>query len=198
MRRHATVTIMKKGLPVSHFTSTRAVSRRAALILLITAAACGGAADDGEPAASSEATARSTADGAGQGTLVMDGARHPFSVRSCDLLGTDGDDVILRGSGTTEDGRRLRVELERSPGDASGAWEVQNVFVMFGSIADGEAWSAKRHSGDDGNWYAGEISTEPAPGPLIEIDSGSVSVAAALDAEGDGTAAEVEIEARCP
>lgn len=168
------------------------------LVLLIVVGACGGASGDGGSAASSEASAGSTDDEAGQGVLVMNEERLPFTVRMCDLVGTDGDDVILRGMGRSEDGRRFRIELERSPGNSSGAWELHGAFVMFGDIGDGEAWSTKRHAGDDGKWYAGEISTEPAPGPLIEVDGGSVSMSGTLDAEGDGTAAEVEIEARCP
>lgn len=172
------------------------LARQAPLLaVLITCVSCGGG--DGESGATSETSARTTPDEAAEGTLVMNGERHSFMIRTCDLMGVGGDDVILRGLGTMDDGRRFRVELERMPGDASGAWEVQNVFVMLGDVGDREVWSAKRHAGDDGNWYKGEISTESAPGPLIEIDENSVSVAATLEADGDGPPAEVEIEAEC-
>lgn len=167
------------------------------LALLIGATACGPATDDGD-AGADRADAGAATDGPRTGTLRLGDDTYSFFFRECDPEPTARDYVTLSGSGTTPDGRRLRVQLERRPGDTPGAWRDQDVFVLIGDIRDGESWGAKRHTGADGGWYVGELSGEPAPGPLIEVEGRAISVDATLRSGESEEQRQAEIRAECP
>lgn len=167
------------------------------LALLIGATACGPATDDGDAGADRPDAAAAT-DGPRTGTLRLGDDSYSFFFRECDTEPTARDYVTLGGSGTTPDGLRLRVQLERKPGDSPGAWQYQDVWVQIGDIRDGEGWGAKRRTGPDGGWYVGESSSEPAPGPLIEVEGRAISVDATLQSDEGEEERQAEIRAECP
>lgn len=168
------------------------------LALMVGAMACGPATDDGDAGADRDDSG-ATGDRLPTGTLRLGDDTYSFFFREreCDPEGTDPDYVTLSGFGTTPDDLRLRIQLERQPGDTPGEWLYQDVFVNIGGISDGESWEAKWRTGQDGAWYRGETGTEPVPGPLIEVDGRSISVDAPLQND-DGTERQAEIRAECP
>lgn len=167
-----------------------------AIALLIGAGACGPGTDDGDARADGGAS-NATADGLPTGTLRLGDDTYSFLVHRCDPEGMDPDAVTLDGSGTTPDDLRLRIQLDRRPGDTPGEWRDQNVFISFGGFTDGETWEVMWRTGQDGAWYRGETGTEPAPGPLIEVEGRTISVDAPLQND-DGEERQAEIRAECP
>lgn len=75
---------------------------------------------------------------------------------------------------------------------------MHNVWVMIGSIEEGESRDAKRRRGPDGAWFVGEVSSERAPGPLFEVDGRSVRLSTTVTADGGADPREIEIQAQCP
>ena len=175
-----------------------------ALILFV--AACG---RDGGAGSSSDAGDRSVVESAHParaadaasvpadraGTFEIDGTRHPFLVVDCDLAGHRETGVLLRGTGTASDGRRMTVEVERL---ARGETVNERATVVFGGIVDGDHWTARRIGWPDGRWFADEGGSEPTDGPLIEIAENGLSVEGIYRHEADDSRESGIVRALCP
>lgn len=175
-----------------------------ALILFV--AACG---RDGGASSSSDAGERSVVEAADParaadaasvpadraGTFEIDGVRHPFLVVDCDLAGHRETGVLLRGTGTASDGRRMTVEVERL---ARGETVNERATVVFGGIVDGDHWTARGIGWPDGRWFADEAGSEPTDGPLIEISESELTAEGTYRHERDSSDGTGKIHAVCP
>ena len=106
------------------------------VLLATLVAACGGGANASGDAAESQ-TPQLIA--SARGTLTVGGVTHPFHVVRCDLTGAE-DGMLLRGTGSTADGRRIAIEVERIPGEE----ERERASVYFGELREGNQLQARR------------------------------------------------------
>jgi hypothetical protein len=113
------------------------------------------------------------------GTLAIgDDTTFTFRVSRCDLSGKSPDNLLLRGNGTSADGRSFYVEVERMapPGGVGSSYE--RVTLVLPPAAGGNrrgSWEATRTLSGQGRWTSGPQS-EPADGPLLQV-SGAELVA---------------------
>lgn len=105
-------------------------------LLSLALAGCGdGGSHDETRAASAKtgaaggATADVPADRAG--SFEIGGTSYPFRVVRCDLSGDSPDGTLLRGTGTSPDGRRLSVEVERIAPGAGASAPTQCVNTLY-------------------------------------------------------------------
>jgi len=129
------------------------------------------------------------------GSLQLGDDAYTFRVVRCDPAGTDPDGMTLRGAGTTPDGRSIRIELERTPRASGGS--RHSVFIMFGKMADQDAWEAVRRTDGGGHWLSGDMGDEAATGPLIEVSGRRVSVHAELG-NSDHQRRKADLSVECP
>lgn len=159
-------------------------------------AACGsdagGSQDGAQPQASR--TAQQPAGVEQAGTFEHGDTTYRFQVTRCDLTGTRYEGILLHGLGETPDGRRISVEVERAD---RGDWTSHNVMVAFGSLMDGDVWTASTHQLQDGRWFADESAMEPADGPLLEIADDHVTAAGTFKHERDGRTERGTLRATC-
>jgi hypothetical protein len=116
----------------------------------IVAWACGGGGGEADPSESVDAVAPAVAQAMPPvdpasipadraGTFELHGAEYTFLVVQCDLTGGTTSGIVLRGNGTTPDGRRITVEVERLYSDTVVS---ERATLIFGSIVDGDHWTA--------------------------------------------------------
>lgn len=160
------------------------------LLVLLMVACSDGAAD--APARAAE-DVQPTA--GRSGTVELNGTTHAFQVVRCDLTGAMYEGTLIHGSGVQPDGRRMSVQVERV--DADGRVS-ENVFVSFGSLMDGDVWTAAAHRVPDGRWFSDEAMMEPAEGPLLAIAGGELTAAVTFIRETDGTKRTGVLRASCP
>lgn len=183
--------------------SIKARPRRAACaatFLMLTLGACDRAEDgneqvragpeDGRPPTTAAATPAASRDVA----LDFGGIGYPLRLVRCDLTGTRYDGMLVHGAGTAPDGRGISLQVERVEEDDRVS---EGVFISFGSLMDGDAWSASRHRLPDGRWFGDEAAIEPADGPMIEISGDEIVVEAELVHETDGTTRPGTLRATC-
>lgn len=139
---------------------------------LLATFACGG--DSPEPPASAP-TAEAAPSTQEAGTFTLGEETFEFRVVRCDLTGASMDGILLAGTGTTPDDRRISVEVERL--DESETIR-ERASVWFGSITEGDGWSARAAGYPDGRWFGDEARTETAEGPLLEVAGNALTVAA--------------------
>lgn len=153
---------------------------------ILALGACGASTSSEPAAAGSGAMPTQSAIGS-MGTLEIGDTTYEFRITQCDLAGGRADGILLRGTGTAPDGRRIRVEVERlTPGmDGPGFfYERVTMDLAPDGAAEGERgeWEATRSSFDNERWTRGSDWTggsdvrEPADGPLFRI-SGTELVA---------------------
>lgn len=161
------------------------------MFLLLAVAGCGSRGNStGQAAANNEepvATAKNgpvhanesagTPLGPSRGNFTIGGTTYSFRVVRCDLSGEEFDGMLLAGGGTTPDGRRLAVEVERVDGERI----VERASVMIGQARDGERWGARRAQGPDGSWFGDEAGQVRAGGPLVRITGSDLVVEAGFD-----------------
>lgn len=181
--------------------SIKAWPRRAAAgatLLMLTLGACGGAEDDAERAGPEDGrppNAATATPEASRGIALDFGGTH-YSLRlvRCDLTGTRYDGMLVHGSGTAPDGRGISLQVERVE---EGDRVSEGLFISFGSLMDGDAWSASRHRVPDGRWFGDEAAMEPADGSMVEISGDEIVVDAELARETDGTTQPGTVRATC-
>ena len=129
------------------------------------------------------------------GTFDLDGTVHTFLVVTCDLTGSGTTGMLLRGTGTGPDGRRLTAEVERlTPGETTH----ERATVYFGGLMDGDHWTARATGWQDGRWFAGEDGSEPVEGPLIRVSGNELTAQGAYRHESDDSTETGRIHATCP
>lgn len=129
------------------------------------------------------------------GTFDLDGTVYTFLVVKCDLTGSSETGMLLRGTGTAPDGRRLTAEVERlTPGETIN----ERATVYFGGLVDGDHWTARASGWPDGRWFAGEDGSEPVEGPLIRVSGNELTAEGAYGHERDGLTKTGRIHATCP
>ena len=129
------------------------------------------------------------------GTFDLDGTMHTFLVVTCDLTGSSTTGLLLRGTGTSPDGRRLTAEVERlTPGEITH----ERATVYFGGLMDGDHWTAQASGWPDGRWFAGEDGSVPVEGPLIRVSGNALTAEGAYRHEGDDSTETGRIHATCP
>jgi len=180
-------------------------ARRVCLLLALASLACG--EGSGSTAADDEGALLVTADFPAEvgetaavpkdraGTFEMEGKTHAFLVVQCDLTGSSEDGMLLRGTGTLPDGRRLSVEVERL---ASGETVNERATVYFGGLIDGDHWTARAIQWPDGRWFADEIGSEVTEGPLIRVSGNEVAAEGAYQHERDDSTKRGRVHATCP
>ena len=169
--------------------------------LLLVGVGCGGTQDgsgarDGGDAGPRPAGANNSApspQSTSEGSFAVGGTTYTFRVVRCDLSGGDPDGMLLRGGGTTPDGRRLAIEVERVEGEAV----VERASVMIGTARDGERWSARRAQGPDGAWFGDEAGQTRASGPLLQISGSGLVVEAAFGNQAGTSTANGVLRASC-
>lgn len=181
------------------------LSRITRLLPLLSCAAlamtgCGEGADGESADPGSEEVAATAERGSGEeGTLVVGDRTYGFTVVRCglDAQSRAQGRPLLRGRGTTEDGERLTVTVERLR-VANATHET--VRLRVGSInSDGPAWEASRAQRPDGSWARGI-----GPGgldPLLEIDGRTIRAEGTFAAESGpeaGEEREGRFDATCP
>lgn len=129
------------------------------------------------------------------GTFELDGQGFSFLVVTCDLSGNSEDGMLLRGTGTAPDGRRISVEVERLAG---GETVDERATVYFGGLVDGDHWTARTIQRPDGRWFADEIGSETTAGPLIRVSGNELTAEGAYRHERDETTMPGIIHATCP
>jgi hypothetical protein len=106
------------------------------------------------------------------GTLTIGGdTTFTFRVSRCDLSGRSPDNLLLRGNGTTADGRSFHVEVERMAPPAGVGSSYERVTLGL-PPAEGNrrgSWEATHTLSGQGRWTSGPQS-EPADGPLLQVD----------------------------
>ena len=174
-------------------------STAAIVLLMLAAAGCGGertGAAEGSAAGNGPARAEEAATnppGQSEGSFAISGTTYTFRVVRCDLSGGDPDGMLLRGNGTTPDGRRLAIEVERVEGESV----VERASVMIGTARDGERWSARRAQGPDGAWFGDEAGQTRAGGPLLQISGSGLVVEAAFGNRAGTSTANAVLRASC-
>lgn len=160
------------------------------------ALACGGdASSDGETRAVPAEGATAGAPGERTGAFDLGGTSYPFRVTQCDLAGERPDGVVLRGAGTAPDGRRLSVVVSRTA-TRSGDVVWENATLYFGSIVDGDHWTARRGGQADGRWVPGNPG-DPADGPLIQVSGSDLLVEGTMHHETEETSRLGVLRATC-
>lgn len=129
------------------------------------------------------------------GVIELDGVRYAFLVTHCDLSGDGPDGMLIRGTGTTPDGRRVIVEVERLTRDES---VHERASAFFGGIMDGDHWAARRNRWPDGRWFQDEVGEEAAEGPLIAISGNELTARGRYRHKTQGTDKSGVIRATCP
>ena len=129
------------------------------------------------------------------GTIELDGETASFLVVTCDLSGTREDGMLLRGTGTAPDGRRLSVEVERL---AAGETVNERATVYFGGLVDGDHWTVRATQWPDGRWFADEVGSEVTEGPLIHVSPNEVTAEGAFQHQRDEATKRGRVQATCP
>jgi len=129
------------------------------------------------------------------GIFEIDGRTYSFLVVQCDLTGSSEDGMLLRGTGTLPDGRRLSVEVERL---ASGETVNERATVYFGGLIDGDHWTARAIQWPDGRWFADEVGSEATEGSLIRVSGNEVAAEGAYQHERDDSTKRGRVHATCP
>lgn len=173
-------------------------------LVAVGLSACGDGGSGAAPAASrtgatGEADSREAEEAASipsdrAGTFELDGETFSFLVVTCDLSGTREDGMLLRGTGTVPDGRRLSVEVERLAGETVN----ERATVYFGGLVDGDHWTARAIQWPDGRWFADEIRNEATEGPLIRVSGNELTAEGPYRHERDDTTMPGIIHATCP
>lgn len=181
--------------------------RHVVLILtLVATTACGSDASSNAPGLSEEAVgaeeARAVADGADpDGTLVVGDRTLTFEVRACDAGEEQGPDLpTLYGSGTTSEGERFTVQVDRS---TSGTQEIHAVSFDWGDVVAGTGTSGEmlRTRFEGGPWQDLREGAAPIPDePLVQIDGRTVTAEGTFEvtAAGETSWLEGRLEATCP
>lgn len=183
-------------------------SRITRLLPLLSCAAlamtgCGeGAEGESADPGSEEAAAATAERGSGEeGTLVVGDHTYAFTVLRCglDAQSRAQGRPLLRGRGTTEDGERLTVTVERLR-VANATHEA--VRLRVGSInSDAPAWEASRAQRPDGSWARSGALGPGGLGPLLEIDGRTIRAEGTFVAESGpeaGEEREGRFDATCP
>lgn len=167
-------------------------SVRVKLLLLVLAVSLGCA----EPESSAEAQSAGgeiPADRAG--VFQLGDEKFPFVVVRCDLSGNSSDGMLINGSETAPDGRRMSVEVERLVDEPNVS---ERATVFFGRAMDGDRWSVSRFKRPDGRWFTEEVGNETADGPLIQISRDELVVTAPFHHPRQNITREATLRARCP
>lgn len=91
---------------------------------------------------------------------------YTFERSTCDLEDSIDDDILARASGTTPDGRRVSIEVERRQ---AGSGVHERVTVYFGRMMEGDQWHAVASGEPGGPWSTGNVGGEARSGPLIVL-----------------------------
>ena len=175
---------------------TRRRRHQSSSTLTVMLAAVASVCACGDPASGASAQRQSGTVPADRAGLFQVGdARYPFLVVRCDLTGAVADGILLRGTGTTPDNRRMAVEVERVAEDGRVS---ERASVYFGRAADGESWTARRYQSRIGAWFADEAGTEAADGPLLEISKNEIVAAGGYRHGRNGTTRVGTLRAVCP
>jgi hypothetical protein len=167
-------------------------SAHATLFLLaIVVAACGAGATPDSDGASRAGPIPSTGATA---TLELGPDTYGFDRVSCDLDDRVPDDVLLQATGTAPDGRRVHLEVERRE---AGGLIRDRVSVYFGSIVDGDQWSATASTLPDGGWATSPAGGEPLDGPLVVIAGDELHAAGRFRHETREEVREGSLVVRC-
>lgn len=170
-----------------------------AALIAVAAWTCGGeggeAASEGTPEGSVDAADPALIPADRAGSFELDGTDYAFLVVRCDLTGRSPDGMLLRGNGTPPDDRRLTVEVERL---SRGDMVHERATAYFGSIVDGDHWTARRSKWPDGRWFVDPAGEEPAEGPLIRVSGNELAVEATFEHETGGTSRPGTLRAVCP
>lgn len=192
---------------LSHLSSGAWLHQHVVPILTLSAmAACGSDAPSDAPGLNQESAgteeARAVAgDSNPDGTLVVGDRTLTFEVRACDTGEEQGPDLpTLYGSGTTPDGERFSVHIDRS---TSGTQEIHAVSFDWGDIIAGTGTSGEifrtRYAGQA--WQDLREGAAPVPDePLVQIDGRTVTAEGTFEvtAAGETSWAEGRLEATCP
>ncbi|MDP2479225.1 MAG: hypothetical protein Q8W51_02230 [Candidatus Palauibacterales bacterium] len=165
-------------------------ARALLLVLAVVVAGCGGEAtpDGDEAPRSGPASAPAVA------TLDLGPDTYRFDRVSCDLDDRVPDDLLLQATGTAPEGRRVHLEVERRE---VGGLIRDRVSVSFGSIVDGDQWSATASALPDGGWATSPAGGEPLDGPLVVIEGDELRAAGRFRHETRDEAREGGLLARC-
>ena len=129
------------------------------------------------------------------GVFQLGDEEYPFLVVRCDLSGGAPDGMLIRGSGTAPDGRRMAVEVERLVDEPNVS---ERATVYFGRAVDGDRWSVSRFNRQDGRWFTEEVGNETADGPLHQISGGELVVTAPFRHPRQNMTRQATLRARCP
>ena len=162
------------------------------VMLLAGFTSCAGAEPDSS-AAAQPAGGRIPDDRAG--LFELGDARYPFLVVRCDLTGNAPDGMLVRGSGTAPDGRRMAVEVERLVDEPNVS---ERATVYFGRLLDGDHWSVSRFGRPGGRWFTEEVGNEAADGPLHQLTGSELVVTAPFRHSLQDTTRQGTLRARCP
>lgn len=133
-------------------------------------------------------------------TLTLGDRAFAFQVTDCDLREVQGPDQgTLLGNGTTEDGTRFTVVVDRTKSRAN---PIHSVSVNYGSVMSGSGFTAEatRIRSETG-WYDSGVGDSPgADEPLIRIERRTVRAHGRfkVDDAGEESVVEGRLEANCP
>ena len=134
------------------------------------------------------------------GTLTLGDRTFAFRVTACDLSEgeAEGTDETLRGTGTTEDGTRLTVVVDRG---LVGGRPIHSVSLHYGQVMSGTGFmaSAQRIQSEAG-WthIGGDARNEDTA--LVQIEGRTVRAHGTFDVDDAGAESVVEgrMEITCP
>ena len=170
------------------------LQRGVPVVLTAFLLACGGGPDGAQEGGASESGGPPAGAAGAAGSFAVGGENYSFGVVRCDLSGSAEDGMLLRGSGTTQDGRRVTLEVERLSNGT--VWERASVYL--GGIAEGDRWQARMGQRPDGRWFADEAGTTPASGPLIEVSGNELLVESEFTRSGGGEPQAGVLRVSCP
>lgn len=176
------------------------------ILTLVAMAACGADAPRDAPGLNQESDgteeARAVAgDADPEGTLVVGDRTLTFEVRACDTGQEQGPDLpTLYGSGTTPDGERFTVHVDRS---TSGSQEIHAVSFDWGDIVAGTGTTGEmlRTRFGERAWQDLREGAAPIPDePLVQIDGQTVTAEGTFEVTTAGETSWLEgrLEATCP
>lgn len=176
------------------------------ILTLVVTAACGSDAPSNAPGLNQEAAgaeeARAVADDADpDGTLVVGDRTLTFEVRACDTGEEQDPDLpTLYGSGTTPEGERFNVHVDRS---TSGTQQIHAVSFDWGDLVAGTGTSGEmlRTRFEGRAWQDLREGAASVPDePLVQIDGRTVTAEGTFEVTTAGEASwqEGRLEATCP
>lgn len=168
---------------------TRGRTRVLTSIAVCSVVACGG-----ERAAESQAAAQQApGGGSASATLELGTETYVFPTVRCDLEDTLGTGMLVRGTTTDANGRRMTLEVERLQRTTS---VYERVTIYLGGIVEGDEWTVAVHQWPDGRWMPEQGEPQDG-GRLLVVDADQVTARGTFKLDNGEATRAGTLQAQC-